>query len=117
MFSSSFITYFLFAFIIGLAISNIAKIYFAIKNRRQEHKFLEYVQGRMTDLTSQIERRTMDMQETVDTVNNEYSNMMKDMSKKISHDYSGSLKEKASFKPKADAKKGPAKIIKKPESE
>lgn len=117
MFDSNFITYFLVAFIIGLAISNVAKIIFAIKNRRQEHEFLRYIQGKMTDLSSQIDRRTMDMQETVDVVNNEYSQMMKDMSKKISNDYSGALKDKAGFKKEKDSPTGSDKIIQKPDTE
>ncbi len=98
MFSSSFITYFLIAFVIGIAISNIAKMIFAFKNRKQEQAFLKIVQAQLADLSGQIERRSMDMQETMNVVNNEYTHMLDNMNPGMKVDYSGSLNDKIALK-------------------
>lgn len=72
------IVVFAYMFLVGLLISNVARVFFWFLNRKQNVEFLETVEKHMMQLGNRIDQRASDLQEIQDVVNREYSSLSRD---------------------------------------
>ncbi|MBT5856372.1 hypothetical protein HOH87_07065 [bacterium] len=89
-----FFKIFIIFFAVSIGVSNLFRLYFAHKNRKEQDLFMKTIDKEMEYLTQQLQQRGMDMQESLDVINKEYTDTMSDISTSRQADTRGTLAEK-----------------------
>ena len=71
------VTYVIIAFIVGTCISLFFRILFAYLNRKQSDVFMAEMEAKMKSLNLEAQKRTGDLQEAMDMISKEHSDIVR----------------------------------------
>lgn len=85
MFGLSSSALFVGVFAIGYLCFSLFRLFLTYRLRRERKEYEEIIESKMKDMKQDLKQRAIDLQESMEMINHEYSGLMKSMSKQTRH--------------------------------